>query len=1068
MKFFSIKSLWAGLLALGLTFAGTVFGQGITTAALNGFVTGNDGKPLANATVTVVHQPTGTTAVTTTRGNGQFNLSGLRVGGPYSVSAAVPGYRTETREDVYLDLGSASATNFSLNPETAVVMEAFKVQSQRDLTFDSGKFGTGSSFDSQQIIDTATIRRNIQDVAALDSRLFLNSLDQGGQLSAQGQNFRFNSLLIDGVQANDPFGLNSSGFSSLRSPIPLEALQSLSIELNPYDVRRSGFTGALINAVTKSGTNEFSGMLYGEYTDLHDRGKNPVSGVHEFFRERTYGGTFGGPIWRDHIWFFVAEDDFRRTTLAPAQQFVPDATQVQQVVTRAKALGYDPGTFTGAAGFSIQKSYVAKLDWNINSSHRLALQYRDNYGTSPIYTNFSSSGTTTSFSNYWYDAPLHSHGYTAQLFDNWAPNLRTEFSIGHTAYDGSPRPHGAAFPEVFVRGVSGVNISNGVPTTSGQLDLGTDNARQLNGIVTKTDNLAASAEYSIGAHTITFGGDYEKKQVWDAFVSGYYGSYTFATVSDWLAGTGSLVQLTLSPGTTIQDALAVYTYTQRGLYVQDLWKPNEGLTVNAGIRFDDPYVPKAPIPIPTTTAFSEAAFQSAFGMKSTTTNSGNYSFSPRVGFNYDLPTDRKTQIRGGIGLFQGTNPSVWLGNPYQNRGVTSVGTTPGVTFSPTITPPKVGPPGLATVNVTDPSFRPPLSWKSNLAVDHTLPFGGLILTAEADFVQVQRALNTIDLNLKPVGTMPDGRIRYAGNIVASTSGSRGTSNSNPYSVASNYLNAGFGDVLYLTNTNKGGGHDFTLSLKRPFMNNWSFSLSWTHSHYTEVSPATSSIAQSNYNGRKVTNSNEDVASISNTNVPDRIVSTLTYQFHWLKNAPTSFALIYQGRTGHNYSWTFFGDANGDGFTFNDLFYMPTGPSDPKVRWNSTTERDNFFAYAQSSGLTRYAGQIVPRNSETSPWVQTVDLKFTQAIPIYKRVKSELFVNLINLSNLLNRKWGIQTEDQFSYGRAVAGATYDPVANQYIYTFTPNTLNALTVVGGTIGSDQPASRWQVQTGMRIRF
>lgn len=1057
------KRILGALLALMFALAGTAFGQGITTAGISGFLTAKDGKPLTNATVVVIHEPTGSKTTITSRANGQFNVSGLRVGGPYTVTASVDGYRSESRTGVYLDLGGAAEVNFSLGTET-VVMEAFKVESARDLTFGTGKFGTGSSFDSGQITEVASVRRNIQDVAVLDSRLFLNSLDQGGQLSAQGQNFRFNSLLIDGVQANDPFGLNSSGFSSLRSPIPLEALQSLSIELNPYDVRRSGFTGALINAVTKSGTNRFSGMVYGEYTDLNNRAKNPNTGVREFFRERTYGFTLGGPILRDRLFFFLAEDDFRRTTLAPAQQFIPDATQVQQVVTRAKALGYDTGSFTGAAGFSVQKSYVAKLDWNINQSHRLSLQYRDNYGTSPIYNNFNSSGTTTSFSNYWYDAPLHTHGYTAQLFDTWTPSLRTEFSIAHTHYNGSPRPHGVAFPEVFIRGVSGVNSTNGVATTTGQLDLGTDAFRQLNFIVTKTDNLAGSAEYSVGDHTLVIGGDYEKKQVADAFIQNYYGGYTFASVADWLAGSpASLVQLTLSPGTTINDALALYTYTQRGLYIQDTWKPNSRLTVNAGLRFDSPDVPTPVNPIPTTTAFSEASFQTAFGIRSTTTNDGNSTFAPRVGFSYDLGTEHKSQLRGGLGLFQGSNPSVWLGNPYQNRGVTSSSTTAGVTFSPTINPPKVGSPGLATVNVTDPTFRPPVSWKGNLAWDYTLA-PGLIFTAEASVVEVQRALNTRDLNLKSVGTNPDGRIRYAGVITSTTSGSRGTSASNPYTSGTFYQNAGFGDVLYLTNTNKGGGHDATVSLRRLMKNNWAASLSYTHSHYTEVASMTSSIAQSNYNGRKIANPNEDVASISNTNVPNRIVATASYQLNLIRNAPTTFSLIYQGRTGHNYSWVYFGDANGDGFTFNDLFYMPTGPADPKVRWGSTTERDNFFAYAASSGLNKYAGSIVPRNAENSPWVSTVDIKFTQVLPIYKNVKAELYFNLLNIGNLLNDKWGLQSEVQFSYGRAVAGTTYDAVTNQYVYTFTPNTLNPVT----TIGNDHPVSRWQLQSGMRIKF
>lgn len=1038
-------------------------GQGITTAALSGFVMSKEAKPVPNATVTVVHEPTGTKASTTSRANGQFNLSGLRVGGPYTVTASLDGYRAETHSDLYLDLSSAAEANFTLATEM-VVMEAVKSTADRDLTFSGGKVGAGTTFESQQIAEIATVRRNVQDIAVLDSRLFLNSLDQGGQLSAQGQNFRFNSLLIDGVQSNDPFGLNSSGFSSLRSPIPPEWVQSMSVELSPYDVRRSGFTGALINVVTKSGTNRFSGMVYGEYSDLNNRAKNPVTQVREFFRERTYGFYVGGPILKNRLFFFVGEDDFRRTTLAPTQLFAPDATTVQQVVAQAKALGYDPGTFTGAAAFSVQKSYIAKLDWNISQAHRLSLQYRDNYGLSPVYVNFNTSGTTTSFSNYWYDAPIHSHGYTAQLFSNWLPNFRTEASIGHTTYDGSPRSHSSPFPEVLIQNVPGINTTNGVSVTNGQLFLGTDASRQLNGIVTKTDNLALTTEYSLGNHTFAFGGDYEKKQVWDAFISRYYGSYTFRSVADALSGTNAtLSQLTLSPGTTISDALAVYTYTQRGLFLQDTWSPNTHLTVSAGIRFDDPYLPIAPSPIPTTTAFSEASFQTAFGMRSTATNSGNYTIAPRIGFRYLFDADRKTQVRGGIGLFQGGNPSVWIANPYQNRGVTSNVTTAGVNFSPTINPPTVGAPGIATVNLTDPSFRPPVSWKGNLAFEHTLPFAGLVLGVEGDLIRVQRALTTLDLNLRQTGVNPDGRNRYAGAIIATTSGSARGANGNP-AAASFYQNAGFADVMYLTNTKKGGGYDVTFSLRRPFRNNWSASVSWTYSDYTEVSPATSSVALSNYNLRKIANPNEDEASTANTNVPYRIVGQFSYQLNLIKNAPTRLSLTYQGRTGHNYSWVFFGDANGDGFTFNDLFYMPAGPTDPRVRWNSTTERDNFFAFAHSNGIERFAGLIVPRNSETSPWVNTVDLKFTQELPIYRRLKSELFLNFLNVGNFLDKKWGRQSEVVFSYGRAIASTTYDAVNNQYVYNYTPTTLDSVP----TVANEHPVSRWQMQFGARVKF
>jgi hypothetical protein len=281
--------------------------------------------------------------------------------------------------------------------------------------------------------------------------------------------------------------------------------------------------------------------------------------------------------------------------------------------------------------------------------------------------------------------------------------------------------------------------------------------------------------------------------------------------------------------------------------------------------------------------------------------------------------------------------------------------------------------------------------------------------------------------------------------------------------------ATFADVFYLTNTKKGDAHGVTLAVQRPMKNDWGWSLSWTRSRATEVSPMTSSVASSNYSARAVFNPNEDVASLSNTNIPDRVVGQLTKRFHFIPKAPTTVSAIWQLRTGHNYSWIFAGDANGDGFTFNDLLYVPTGPTDPKVKWNSTTERDNFFAFVNSTSLKNYMGGHAPRNSETSPSVQTVDIKLTQDIPVFRRVRAEAYINLINLGNLLNDKWGRTNEVPFSYKRAVAGATaYDPTANggqgQWTYTFTQSTLNTVPVVA----NDFPVSRWQIQLGMDIKF
>ncbi len=1064
-KIASTRSLLSGLFAFCLVLATLAFGQGITTSGISGFITDKGGKALAGATVTVVHEPTGTTVTTTTRPNGQFNLSGLRVGGPYSVTVSDTGHRGETRKDIYLDLGSSQDVNFSLDSET-VVMEAFNVLADRDTTFGGGKISIGTALSDQDIVNIASVRRNVQDFAQLDSRMYLGSYDQGGQLSAQGQNFRFNSFLVDGVRADDTFGLNSNGFSSLRSPIPPEAMQALNTELSPYDVRRAGFTGALMNAVTKSGTNKFSGSIYTEFTDQNWRAKNPVTGVRDIFSERTWGGTLGGPIVPGKLFFFLSYDKFDRNIAPPSQNFVVDAAVVQAITTKAASYGnYNPGSFS-AVNAPFQKTYLGKLDWNINANHRASFTYRKNEGQDTVFSNFSGA-TTTSFSSEWYDQPRKTKSYTGQLFSTWSQNLRTEASVSFSDYDGSPASRSASgFPEVQIQNLSGTRRDNGLSITNGTVYFGTEFSRQLNAITTKNRNASLAADYSLGDHTFTIGGDYDNTKIVNKFVQAFLGSYTFPNAAAWTSGTASNLQLAvLAPGATVDDAIARFDLGMTGLFAQDSWKPSQRLTLVGGLRLDYPMFSNNPVAIPTTPTYSEAAFRNAFGISSTTSGDGNYTISPRFGFAYELKAERKAQIRGGFGLFQGRSPAVYLSNAYSNRGVAARVSQNNVAFTPTVVPGS-GAAGVAVINLTDPDFRQPVSWKGNLALDYTLPFGGLVFTAETSFLDAYKAISTVNLNLKPVGFMPDGRIRYAGAIADTTGGASRSSASATYRTNDLYANAGFADVYKFTNSGKGGGADVTLSVRRPFKQNWTASLSWTHSHYTEVSPSTSSVAQSNYNSRAVFNPNEDVASVSNTNIKDRIVAAATYRAEWIKKAPTTFSAIYQARTGHPYSWIFYSDANGDGFTFNDLFYVPSGPNDPKVRWKNTTERDNFFAFMSSSTLAKYAGKVAPRNSETSPWTQTLDIKITQEIPLpyTNRVKLEAFANCINFGNLLNKKWGLLEEVPFSYKRAVAGATLDTATNQYVYTFTSTTLNTVP----TVARDTPESRWQVQIGAKLRF
>ncbi len=1090
-----------------LTSAPSASAQGITTASVNGFVTSKDGKPVAGASVAVVHEPSGTHATTTTRTNGQYTLSGLRVGGPYTITVSSTGLKSESSSDIFLALGDTATYNYSMGPEEVLQLEKLSVFGSRDDTFGTGKIGTSTNFSSDDITNTPSVRRNIQDIAQLDSRITILSLDQGGQMSASGQNLRYNSFLVDGVQAVDPFGLNGNGFSSLRSPIPLEAIASLSVELNPYDVSRAGFTGALLNAVIKSGTNDFHGALYGEKTGQNWRAKNPVTGVRDVFDEKTWGFTFGGPIIQNKLFFFLAYDSFKRSASPPTQNFVPDATTLAAIVTRAQALGYDAGNTT-AVNTSYQKTTIGKLDWNISDKHRLSYTYYKNDGQDTNFAEFTGT-TTVSLSNYWFDQPRLTTSHTVQLFSNWTPDFRTEVDFVTKKYDGSPSNKGKPFPRVQVNGVAGTRLDNGLSAT-GTVVLGTELSRQLNFINTKENNGKISGQYSVGDHTLGFGLEDDVTSYTNKFVQNIMGNYTFPNLAAWQAGSpvSAFTLAKLNAGFTLDNAFAQWKYDARALFIEDTWRPNEQLTLLAGLRWDYPNVPDAP---PKATGFDVAGFMSEKGHAvndNTTTNNGNDTIAPRIGFSYQFKTARKTQLRGGIGLFQGKNPAVWISNAYSNSGAlgnvsaaTTGGVVPGFVFQPDVNAQvaPAGSPAAPNINVTDAGLKQPVSWKSNLALDHYLPGGDMVVTVEVNYLKVQQGLNTEYLNYQVATTgpttMPDGRIRYNGLITptgsfvvsgvtslaqfpgatsytastgvlafpsSSTGGRRHVNTGGP-------TGTGFADVFYLTNTTKGMSTDLTFQIRRPMKEHWAWSLSWTHNHSTEVSPMTSSTASSNYSNRASYNPNEDIASVSDYEIKDRIVATLTREFAFIKQAPTTVSLVFQARTGRPYSWIFRGDANGDGFTFNDEFYMPSGPSDPKVRFASQAESDAFYAFAASTDLMKYAGHTIPRNTEFSPWVSTVDLKFTQAVPLFKQARAELYVNVLNLAYLLNKKWGgLQEEVPFSYKRAVAGATFDSTANggagQWIYTFNSSTLDSVP----TTVNDTPISRWQVQAGMRIRF
>lgn len=1070
------KYLLAACIAFSLTLTSAVFGQGVTTSGITGLVTDKNGGALSGATVTAVHEPSGTRAATVTGSGGRYSITGLRVGGPYTVTITSKDNESTTQQDIYLGLDHPQTVDASLST-AVVVLEAYTVKASKDVTFDSNKMGAGATFNKDQIGQVPMIRRDVQDVVNMDTRASLTINTSTGEfsVSAMGQNSRYNSFLVDGQQSNDPFGLNANGFSSLRSPVPMEALAAMSVDISPYDATRSGFTGALINAVTKSGTNDFHGSIYTYYTGKNLRAKNPGQGAADPTRgtltplsEHTYGLTFGGPLIKDKLFFFFAYDSFKgeRLPYSPIS-FLPNSADVATIQAAAKNYGIDAGDLSGGIVASKQKTYLAKLDWNINENQRASLSYRRTDSSAP---NFSNGSTFTQFTSNAYQANRITDNLSLLLNSTWTPELRTETGLAAIKYNGTATPYTALAPAIYINGVVGTNLNSGATVANGSLDLGTNPSYQHNALSTKDYNGHIYADYTLNAHEFKFGVDMDKSIYKDLFAQYFTGLYAFASPAAFIAGTPNYIRYQQPiPGYTVNDADYYYSYIDTGALVQDTWKPTANLTILAGLRYDVASYPTAPIFLP--------AFQTAFGIPNNSTGDGNYTVAPRFGFNYQMPKwkNLKFQVRGGLGLFQGTNPAVWVGNSYGTTGLinsviigssTSSTTNPplGAPYTPfhpdpgyvqTLPPPAVPTPNIA---LTDPGFKTPTSWKANLAFDTTLPWYNLVATLEANFIQVKDGLYYHNLNFKPNATTPlnpDGRNRYSG-----TSG-----------LYSNFSNS----VLELSNTDKGGSQAYTFMLARRMKDNWAFAFAYTHTHATEVQPLTSSVASTNFTNRPSINPNDNVAVRSAYVVPEKYVASLTHEFHFFTGAHTSTRLtgVFRDQIGHTFSWVFFGDANNDGSSGNDSFYVPAGPTDPKVVWSTSgadptgsIQAANFWAFVAGTDLKKYQGQIVPANRSSNPTQKTIDLHLEQEIPLsFHNSRLLLFVDCLNFANIFKKTWGVTTGQDFgngysAYSRPVASATVN-ASGQYVYTFSSSTQ-------GTQQVFTDLSRWQLQLGARIEF
>ncbi|MBK9990210.1 MAG: TonB-dependent receptor [Verrucomicrobia bacterium] len=1013
-------------------FSARLVGQQETSAALAGLVFDKGKTPIGAVRVVVKFIPTGSRFQTDTNAKGVFSLAGLPVGGPYALSFELAGYETRRMENIVLGLGETRLLEIVIVSASAAVIKLDKVEvvASREA---SGP-GPHTALTRDEIEGLASLENSLNEYAARDPRVIYIDPERG-ELAAAGQNSRFNSLSVDGVRINDQFGVTPNGFPSQGNPLAMETIEAVNVEVSPYDVHRGGFTGATIDAVTRSGTNRFRGSVYYQYRDQNWRAAHPVTRERDPFTDETFGFTFGGPFWRDHLFFFSGYEHSQRIEPAPSAGFEPSAAALARIQSVSANYGYNPGALVNPGKQNKEDDkYLAKIDWRINQRHRLSLRYSLTQGHQPTFSDYTTSGRV-SLSGHWYESEQNLEAWTAQLFSQWTNRFQTECKVASHHYESERTPN-TRFPQVRINGVA----SEG--TETGSVFIGAEESSQVNTLDVVNNQAGLNASWLLGRHRVFFGAEIEDSEFQNTYLQNAWGSYTFASIAAYEAGkpTNHTYQYML-PG---HSPAVAWGYSVGSVFLQDTVMATRRLTLMMGVRFDYPWADSKP--------HRNTLVEETFGRRNDRTIDGAYVLGPRGSFTYKFGEEDRTRLRGGAGVFQGRAPGVWLSNAYSNDGFASAVNTKVSGFSPDPDNQPQGNPSTARqrVDLLDDKFHLPTIARANLGLDQKLPWQGITVSAELVRTWMIEGLTYKNLNLRRTGTGPDGRTIY---------GERTKS----FGLVSNsqYQNTAFTDVYLLTNTTKGEAAQATISLKRPLRKHWGFSISYTRSSADEVSSVTASTADTNFSSRASLDPNDDRLGTTNYTIRDRVLASFTLKFALVKRFDTKVALHYEGRSGRPYSFIFGTDVNGDSSSYdNDLFYVPTGRDDPNVRWADPKQADAYFAFADATpALKRFSGRVVPRNSETSYYQHRYDLKFTQEIPLHGRVKGELFLDIINVANLINTDWGRVYAASFPYGLAVANGSYDPTTNQYVYRYTGAKAQTLQTA---------PSRWQMQGGARLKF
>lgn len=1087
------------LIALLLLAPAAAMAQGTTTASLTGTVTDATGEPIPGANVIAVHVPSGTEYGAATQLDGRYSLRGLRVGGPYTVTARFIGYRSVAVSNLQLTLGQAETVDFELAEDTAELGE-ISVVATDDPVLSGSRTGARTTVDQEQIERLPTVNRSLADFA----RLTPQSGGSGDQVSIAGRNNRYNNIQVDGATLNDVFGLSGTGAPGGQAgaqPISLDAVETFNVDIAPFDVRYNGFTGAQINAITKSGTNDFSGSvrylgrnqsLVGDLPTLRSDG-TVSPGTFGDFTDQFFVGTLGGPIVRDKVFFFAnAEVQTRTSPLdtglrgsGAANEFFLTADQVQPIIDIARnQYGYDAGGFGPLSNGTDNLKLLGKIDWNASPTNRAS--FRVNYVTADDDAGISRSQNNFDLENRRYLFGSNTLSSVAELRSTLGSSAYNEARLVYTRIRDNRDVQADPFPYVRINATS-PNPANPSQLDRGSVYLGIDRFSQANALDQDIFEFTNNLTLERGAHTVTLGTSNQLFSFSNLFIQDFYGGYEFNSIDDFAAGTPARYYLSYS---LLDDPAprAEFTALQLGLYAQDEIQVTPTFNVTAGLRVDLPIFPDEPLDNP--------ASVEAFGFATSDVPNGQFQFSPRLGFNYATDEARTTQIRGGTGIFSGRTPYVAVSNVYSNTGVDFARVdvrNPGF-FVPTATPEaqRAAAQNLPTgqtseINLLSDDFTLPQVWRTNLAVDQRLP-GGLVATFEGLYTNTLNDVAYRNLNLNQTGTAFDGRPVF-GDVGLANPGPRDnplTFNpiANTIRGRQSLVDDRFTNAILLENTSEGYEYYLTGALRKRDRA-IDAGLSYTYGRAESVNNGSSSRAISNFQFNENFDPNAQELGTADYEVRHRVLGNVAYRLPYADRFATSIGLVYDGRSGSPFSWIYRGNVNADTRDDNDLVYVPAAAGEVVLVTNNFDALDAFIESEPS--LRDARGGVVDRNTARTPWRNILDLQLTQEIETLQGQRIELTANLLNVLNLIDSDWGrvlftsndnSQLLDFYGYveaddvGRTVNGVLLTPgdIGKPVIgYTELADRNNDGEVTRDDLFQvSNLASRWQLQFGLRYTF